>query len=396
MTVPEAAWGIIEFRGRAGLERLEADWRRLYARIPRRTSFLSYEACRAHVDQLMSAPDQLRCLALTDGRRVRAICALQPRSDRPLGPLLRVWGVLWHVHGLQADVLCADDEARRALIPAVVDHLSRKPEGRQLLLLGSAPAGSALWHGLRGLRPATYRVEPKQSVNVLDCSMPFTELRGALSKSFRHKLNTAANRLAKLSDVRFAAVTTATGDLEAELEAFLDVEASGWKGDGGTGTAIRCSRQKTAFFRDLAVNLRGDADYAEVSALYAEGRCLASSFCTRTGDTYSCLKIGYDEAFGRVSPGQILVENMVRRCCEDPGIKRLDMVSDATWVRGWRPDTVPLQLAYVTIARAPAAPLVAALLQLRFGPGRELVGQVRRRLAARKEARTHAGTTPGA
>ena len=395
--MPDADWSIIEFRGRAGLERLEADWRRLYAQIPLRTSFFSYEACLAHVDQLMPEPDQLRCLALTDGRQVRAICALQPRTDRPLGPPIRVCGVLWHVHGPQADVICPDDEARRALIPAVVGYLRHKPEGRQLLLLGSAPRSSSLWEGLQGLSPRGYRVVSKHSVNFLDCTMPFDEFRASLPKSFRHKRNTSANRLAKLNDVRFVTVTSA-GDIDSEFTTFLDVEASGWKGDGGTRTAVRCSKEKTAFFRDLSATLRGEADYCEITALYAEGRCLASAFCTCTGATYSCLKIGYDEAFGRVSPGQQLVEKLVERCCQDPGIERFDMVSGASWVHGWRPDTVPLQLAYVVIARWPLYPIVAVLLQLRFGPARSLARRLRSRLrsgrAAFRQKRKDAGATP--
>lgn len=107
--MPDADWSIIEFRGRSGLQRLEADWRRLYVKIPLRTSFMAYETCLAHVDHLMPEDDQLRCLALTDGREVRAICVLQPRFERALGVPIRTWGVLWHSHGRQADVLCPDD-----------------------------------------------------------------------------------------------------------------------------------------------------------------------------------------------------------------------------------------------------------------------------------------------
>jgi hypothetical protein len=379
----DARWSVSEFRGRAGLQHLEADWRRLYAQIPLRTSFLSYDACLSHVDHLMPAPDQLRCLALEDGGRIRAICALQPRTDRPLGPTVRASGVLWHVHGPQADVLCPEDEARRALIPAVVAHLREKPEGRRLLLVGSAPRNSSLWEGLGRLSPHGYRVVPKECVKFLDCTMPFDEFRAALPKNFRHKRNTAANRLAKLDDVHFETVTR-EGDLDAAFATFLAVEASGWKGECGTGTAISCSAEKTAFFRDLAAGLSGDADYCEINALYAEGRCLAAAFCTRTGATYSCLKIGYDEAFSRVSPGQQLVEKMVERCCQDPDIERFDMVSDAGWVHGWRPDTVPLQIASVAIGRWPVYPIVAGLLQLRFGPARSIARRLRGDLADRR------------
>ena len=85
------AWNIVEYRGRAGLLRLEADWRRLYAAMPQRTSYHVYEAHLAYVDHLMAAPDELRCLALGDGQKVRAICLLEPKVDRNLGRPVRVW-----------------------------------------------------------------------------------------------------------------------------------------------------------------------------------------------------------------------------------------------------------------------------------------------------------------
>ena len=335
----------------------------------------------------MTAPDQLKCLALTDGRQVRAICLLEPRTThvlgrtRALGRHQRVWGVLWQWHARQANVLCPDDEAQRELVPAVVAHLRRKPEGRQLRILGPTPASSTLWDGLRRLGRGGYHVDLRESVHLLDCSMPFDELRASLSRSFRHNLNKAAHRLAKLHEVHF--VTAAkTGDLDAEFATFLEVEASGWKGESGARVAIRCHEPWLAFFRDLAANLRGDADYCEISALYAEGRCLASQFATRTGKTYSVLKIGHDEAYRHVAPGQLLVERLVERCCQDPGIEQFDMVSDAPWLRGWRPNQVRLQVAYVVVGRWPAYPIIAALLQLRFGPGRRFARRLRSLRAA--------------
>ncbi len=402
MTTPY--WRIIESRGRRGLEDLEADWRRLYARMPLRTSFLSYEACLAHVDTYMQDPDELRCLALTDGRQVRGICLLEPsitgmldfegkcrallrlpprdlsarrsrRGGRRSG-LHQVWGVLWQWHSRQADVLCADDEARRAFIPLLAAHLRRAPEGRPLLVVGPAPADSALWDGFRRLPRHSYHLERRESVNSLPCTRPFDEVKASLPRRFRQDLNRASRRLAQLQDVHLQTYTAADG-LDTVLDDFLAVEASGWKGASGAKSAIVCDARSLAFVRALTRDLRHPDDSCEIDALYAEGRCIAASLGTRTGATYSALKIGYDEAYRRVSPGQIVVEHAVERCCADPAIERLDMVSDASWVRGWRPDLIPLQIGYVVIARWPAYALVAGLLRLRVGLGRRIAGRLR-------------------
>jgi CelD/BcsL family acetyltransferase involved in cellulose biosynthesis len=373
--VATAEWSIIESRGRPGLESLEADWRRLYGQMPLRTSFLAYEAALARVERLPSQ-DKVRCLALWDGRQIRAICLLEPSRRCILRRRQKAWQVLWHDHGRQANALCPDDEAARRLVPALVTHLRREREGRHFLVLGPMPVSSTVWEGLRGIPRAGYYVEPRESVWLLDCRRPFDEVRASLPRHYRHVLNTARRRLSELRDVRYVTVTDPE-DVEAEFEVFLEVEASGWKGDDGTRTALRSRSRQCAVFRGLVADLRGEDDRCEITSLYAEGHCMASQFATRTGATYSALKIGRDETYDRVSPGHLLLEKIVERCCEDPRIRRLDMVSDAAWVRGWRPEAVPLQLVYVVLAPRPAYPLVAALLRLRFGPGRRLVRRLR-------------------
>lgn len=359
---------------------MERDWRRLYARTPLRTSFVSYEACLARVNRLPWA-DKVRCLALADEREVRALCVLEPGRKRLLRRDQRVWQVLRLEHSRQANALCPDDESARALVPALVAHLRRRHEGRRILLLGPTPASSPMWAGMRGLPRIRYRVESRETVWILDCTRPFDVVRASLPRRFRHNLNTARNRLAKLGDVQYVCASD-VADVEAELRTFLEVEASGWKGECGTRSALRNLGAQRAVFEAMARDLHEATDYCEISSLRAGDRCLASLFATRTGGVYSGLKIGRDEEFDRVSPGHLLVEKTVERCCEDPGVRLLDMVSDADWVRGWRPDGVPLQAAYVILTGAAECPLTAAALWLRLGPGRRSVQWLRGRRAA--------------
>jgi len=370
-----AVWEIREFRGRAGLERLEEDWRRIWAALPLRTSFMSFEACAAHVDHIMADPDRLRCLALGDGREVRGICLLEPRMDVRLGMPVPAWGVLWLKHSHQAEVLCADDEARRHFLPALAAHVRREPEGRPLLVLGPLPSGSPFWEGLRRVGPSCQ--DPKESVRFMDCASPYGDLLAGLSGNFRRNLNTARKRLAALANVHFVTAREPQ-ELEREFSTFLEVEASSWKGPAGT--AVKYRGNLPTFFATLAGTLRGESDRFEIHALYAEGRCLASILGTRTGAVFSALKTAYDPAFARVSSGQVLLARVIELCCADPEIQRLDLVSDAPWLRGWRTEQVTLQLAYVGTGGWRGR-LLTALLQLRFGPVRRLARWLRERKA---------------
>jgi len=261
------------------------------------------------------------------------------------------------------DFLCPDEVARRALVPALVAHLRRNPEGLPLLAVGPFPVDSELWDGVRTLGHGDPCMDPRGVVCGLDCSMPYDKLMARVPRHFRRVLALARNRLAPLRDVHY--VTAREPDeLQAEWRSFLEVEASGWK--GADSSAVRCMPGQAPFFLALAATLRGLADFCEITALYADGRCIASTFGTRTGSTYSMLKICYDEAYGRMSPGQLLLAKVIERCCGDPGIDLVDFVSDASWLRGWQILSVPVKLAYLDIGGLRGR-VILALLKVRFG-----------------------------
>jgi CelD/BcsL family acetyltransferase involved in cellulose biosynthesis len=113
-------------------------------------------------------------------------------------------------------------------------------------------------------------------------------------------------------------------------------------------------------------------DRCEINSLYVDGRCIASQFCLRTGSEYLIPKIAYDEAYSRLSPGLLLMEETLARCCEDPTLKRLNLQTNGRWQRDWHPDLLVMQQAYLAIRPLSGRPLIA-LLRFRFGPLRELV-----------------------
>jgi hypothetical protein len=373
-------WRIVEYRGRSGLERLEDDWRRLYAEMPARSRYHAYEAHLAYAGNFMAAPDRLRYLALSDGERVRAICPLEAAQDTSLRIPIPVWRLPWHLHWRVTDVLCPDSEARKALIPAVARFLRQDPEGRRLLVLGPLPEDSDVWDGLHGMRPGEYCLHMTRPSFFLDCETTYDELLGGLTKHFRRNLRSHRNKLESLEDVRFVTASGRAGleALGAELNAFMTVEASGWKGQGGTGSAVRLHPELAAFYRDLAAAISGSEDRCEINSLYVEGRCVASQFCVRTGQDYAILKIGYDEAYARLGPGQLLFDTTLERCCSDPEIKRLDLVGDASWCKDWHTAERSMQQAHVAIGRWSGRPLVA-LVRFRFDRGRRIVGWLRDR-----------------
>lgn len=93
------------------------------------------------------------------------------------------------------------------------------------------------------------------------------------------------------------------------LEAFLTLEAAGWK--GAAGTAIACIPTHAAYIRRMA-ELFAEADALQIDTLLLDGRVLAMGLLVESGNRRHFLKIAYDEAQARHSPGRTLTIAMLQ------------------------------------------------------------------------------------
>lgn len=360
-------WGIVEYRGRDGLLRLKADWQRLLLAIPDHGPQHAYETYLAYLDALSEPEGRFTCAALTDGMQVRAICPLEAKRQTVLGRQTRVLGLPWNLHDLHRDVVCPPDEAQARLLPCLLRYLRQLPGGPSWLVLDRVLSRSAAWKCLQYLGRRAYCTDVAGESDEFDCSRPFEDLAAGFSRKFRSNLRNAHRKLETLADVRFVSAGDAPG-LRREFRSFLALEASGWKDQAESGGAIRRKDELSAFFRDLA-RLHGDVGQCEVNALYSEGQCLAAQFCLRAGVEYAVLKIGYDEGYARMAPGQLLLEHTLTRCCAAAAVRRLTLISHTEWARVWRPDVVAVHCAYVAVGAWSARALVPLLrLRLRHGP----------------------------
>jgi hypothetical protein len=352
--MPSTEWTIVELRGPDALQQVQGEWQRLYRQMPQRAVYHSYEAHCAYLAHLSSDPDRFRLVMLADTHGVRAICPLETRTERVLGVPMRVLALPLHPHWVLTDIICPEDDARRRVVPALTRHLRRASDGASLLTLGPLPQSSVIWDGLRELRGWRYYARLARPSDVFDCTKTYDELMARLSKHFRRNLRAAGRKLGELGDVRRVTAGNVS-DLLAEFDSFMEVEQSGWKGRSGTGSAIALHPELISFYRDLAEGL-GVNGACEINTLYADGRCLAAQFCVRTGEEYAILKIGYDQEYGRVAPGLMLLQDSLQRCCADPVVKRLSLVTDGPWQRDWHPDALPMVQAHVGIGHLRGQP----------------------------------------
>ena len=110
-------------------------------------------------------------------------------------------------------------------------------------------------------------------------------------------------------------------EVRTGMEAFLALEANGWK--GRQRTALVNDRYHAAFAREAITNL-AEIDAVRIHTLDIDGRTIASTIVfVMAGEAYTW-KTAYDEEFARLSPGKLLMMKLTEWHLDDANILRTD------------------------------------------------------------------------
>jgi CelD/BcsL family acetyltransferase involved in cellulose biosynthesis len=169
--------------------------------------------------------------------------------------------------------------------------------------------------------------------------------RMALSRNFRANLRKAENKLARQDRPEFI-VASRKEDLLEHFEAFLNVEASGWKGTTGLRTAIQLSPPMLQLFTRLIERFSTD-QCCRINLLKLNGETAAGQFCLLSGDTLYILKIGYNEKFSKLSPGNLLLNHVIQDAIQNGVIHDINLVTDTPWHSLWNPLSYTVYRAYL-------------------------------------------------
>jgi CelD/BcsL family acetyltransferase involved in cellulose biosynthesis len=144
--------------------------------------------------------------------------------------------------------------------------------------------------------------------------------RERFNSNTRNNLRRNETRLrahGELTSVRLAA----GDDLQKWIDDFIRLEASGWK--GRAGTAIGCREDDRRFFGEVfAEAFRRER--LVITGLDLAGKPLARHVMLSAGEGCFSLKLGYDEAHEKCSPGMLAELDNVRQFMETPGPRWID------------------------------------------------------------------------
>lgn len=151
-------------------------------------------------------------------------------------------------------------------------------------------------------------------------SDPESYLRHALSAHHYRGFDRLRRRLSERGTLVYK-VSRHPDEIRSDVEIFLTLEASGWK--GRERSAMVADRFRAAFARE-AIHSLAERDLCRIHSLALDGRTIACLIVFVEAGVAYTWKTAYDEAYAPYSPGALLMMDVTRTHLDDPNIDRTD------------------------------------------------------------------------
>lgn len=332
------------FRGRQGLRNLAPTWRALTAGLASPRFFHLVEWHQCNIDFLEPDPESVLFCAFFDGTEPVAILPVRKVRRTQGGMSLHCLELLQHDHMWLTDIVVSANVRKPLSARCILDTLRKCKEVRWDILIARHVLEDS---ALAALDTAgRYRWSLKRAQTA--CSQlpvrPHEQVLAGLSKKAVANLRQATNRLSRMGDPSYIAVAGSSGLAEAFGD-FLRLEAGGWKGASGTGSAIQLDSRLVSFYSCLTERF-GATGNCEIHLLQLNGTSIAAMFTVVSGGTSYALKVGYDEAYEKASPAHLLIQYMMKHYFAGGVTHTLNLVTSMDWVRTWSPANLTVENRY--------------------------------------------------
>ena len=199
-------------------------------------------------------------------------------------------------------VLFRDEDAFDSLVAYLV-------ELRRPMCLQRIPTGAGLAAALRSKGSGRLVSVPGASCRRVDLLGSWDEYLAKRSRECRAGFPRKLKQLATHGNVTFESLAPAPELVPVLLDEFLRVESAGWKSRAAGALAAR--PQMEAFFRELSRRFAARGQ-VRMCFLRCNGHAVAAQIGLQYGGRIWELKVGYDERWKAVSPGRLLLWQMLR------------------------------------------------------------------------------------
>jgi len=264
------------------------------------------------LERMASLPTQnlafVRALSRTllAGAQLSVLIALGAEGADALLPLCHDGGYFarWRAIGPQevfepVDALFSGEEGLAALAaalarqsrPLVVDRIP-----------ASSPLIPALQHAIRGRGWLSIRGAAATPTIALDEG--WRDPEACFSPRRRSDFRRAARKAAEFGTVTCEVLSPEPADFDTLFDEAAAIELRSWKREAGTAMAL--DRAKEDFFRSY-FRSASERGILRLAFLRIDGKAVAMHMAVESQNRYWLFKIGYDEAYGKCSPGTLLM-----------------------------------------------------------------------------------------
>ena len=326
------------FQGKTGLEKIKPEWEHLIARLDRIRFCHLTKWYECYLDTLENQPEKVYFTILYENNKpamifpfkkaIRSFFGIKVNSlELPSYPPMPYYVMPLH------DFILPKTNKSNMLFNIFLNKLHDFPElNWDVIYLPRIMEDSCAAYALSKSRFLLVR-DPKTYCAYLTVES-YENICHQLSSNFRANLKKAKNKLQKFGIVSFHSARTKP-ELEKAYKDFIDIEASGWKGKGGT--AIKINKQIESFYHELCEKFSETED-CSIDSICINGKTIAAQFSITTEDTGYHFKTGYDENFASASPGNLLIDYCLKEYNNRSTIKYVNFVSNAPWLYRWNPE----------------------------------------------------------
>jgi CelD/BcsL family acetyltransferase involved in cellulose biosynthesis len=179
---------------------------------------------------------------------------------------------------------------------------------------------------------------PVAKSKYINCDLSYEEYQEKLAGRFKKNNRRKRRKAESLGKLEFDILNTQQ-DFNKQYEAFLDLESSGWKGEKGKSTAIKQHEELRQFYANAKSMVTGEAEVI-INSLSLDGKCIAAQYSVIVAGTVHLLKIAFDEEYSEISPGFLLLDELIKVVCEQGSLDRISFVTGASWNDDWQPETL--------------------------------------------------------
>lgn len=325
------------FKGLEGLVQLENIWRRLTDAQSNILFYQRFEWYLAYMNHLEQLKYKVFFFLVLDGENPVAILPLRYNERSSFGIKLYVWETPRTSEIDLYDVVVKQNDL---VIPAFNAVLQKLKSNKEYYF-------DAIWlsHVLEG-GSASNLVSDKSIRNKVTETDNYSKYLSCCkdgnisvefgTSKFRRNLRRLEKRLNEKGEVTYKYIGNGHKNTDA-FASFLDVEASGWKGEDGTKSAIKYNVNAKAFYNELLDSF-GELGKCRINLLQVNGNTIAAQYCLLDDNKINLLKIGHDPQYQDTSPGFLLIKKIFEDECGSEYFNELSFVTGAEWNDIFRPE----------------------------------------------------------